>query len=114
MVEIIRFDFKKGKRIDDKKELSNKKQTASGKIEDKNVDDESENELMRRFALLILKTENFKKLIQLPVSSSTLQLNIQTVKNYTTEELLNWLEKNDENDWQAKASFYQAIYKELK
>lgn len=114
MGEIIRFDFKKGKRIDDKKEPSDKKETVSKKTEGKNINNESEDELLRRYALLIIKTGNFKKLMQLPVSPSTLETNKQIVKDYTTEELLGWLEDKEESDWVAKASFFQAIYNELK
>src|SRR3989339_1436323 len=98
MGEIIRFDFKKGKRIETKGKKP-KNESAGQTKKEKG----SSNEIDELKELLTLRMrEDIKRLTRLPVSPTSLQLSRETAKNYTTEELIGWLEKTSESDWVKK------------
>ena len=59
-------------------------------------------------------SDKIKKLSNLKASQSALTKARETVKDYSTEDLLGWLKKSNESDWQTRAGFFQAMLAELK
>ena len=55
-----------------------------------------------------------QKLLNLAASQAALNQARETVKGYTTEELLVWMKNSTESDWQKKAGFFQAVWAELR
>jgi len=104
MGEIIHFDFKNKK----------KEEPAEEKIKETKPNERSSDfkYLMKFIEFSLLG--NAKELMHLSVSPSSLNQSLETVKKYTTEELINWLEETNENEWKKKATFFQAVFTELR
>ncbi|MCX6745086.1 MAG: hypothetical protein NTX82_06195 [Candidatus Parcubacteria bacterium] len=59
-------------------------------------------------------SDKIKKLSNLKASQAAITQARSIVKDYTTENLLGWLKKSTEIDWQTRAGFFQAMLAELK
>jgi hypothetical protein len=108
MGEVIHFDFNKNRRIPDKEETKEPKENIVYPEEIK-----KEGDFWLKFIRFIISDKG-KKLTNLPVKLEAFSQAQKTVKNYTNEELLGWLENYNENDWETKPSFFRAVYEELK
>jgi hypothetical protein len=95
MGEVINFDFR------NKKFISKEGQPASPKKPDK-VDD-------YRFSDLGNLTNAIMQIKDLPVSQSALQSRLEIVRDYSNDELFEWLSQSSESDWKAKPAFFRAI-----
>lgn len=103
MGEIKKFDFNKdrGEKPEDKKDEKWWK------------DKEKQPLLFVKFAKFLI-SENATKIKNLKITPEAFSQAKQTVKNYTTDELVAWLYNTNETDWQVKPSFFTAIIEELK
>jgi hypothetical protein len=124
MGDILRPDFSLGgKRSpkDESKGTFGNNLTAENKVEDGIVQEsveavaerERKSKELIRFLQLFADART-KKLASLNASPSALTQARAIVKGYSTEELLGWMEKSTENDWQTRAGFYQSIWAELR
>jgi hypothetical protein len=124
MGDILRPDFSRGKTEvprDESKSSIGKNLTAENKAEEmtKQESDSTAVERERKAQELIRFLQLFadaktKKLASLTASPSALTQARAIVKEYSTEELLGWMEKSTENDWQTRAGFYQSVWAELR
>lgn len=116
MGEIIRFDFNKNKKVDNSEEDS-KIPKAVGVDTGVSLSEENkikENDILfKKFVHFVISDahKRFKNLEikQLPYNEAK-----NIVKDYTNEQLVNWIVNSNESDWVAKPSFYKAVYFEIK
>ena len=119
MEGILKFDFNKGKRIE--ADLSN---NINENIEEKensinkNIQTNKKEEIAKLakpflgFVEFVL-SDKHEKLLNLKTTPFALGENRKVVENYTNEELMSWLNR-DESEFSGKASLYRAIYEEMK
>lgn len=104
---MIYFDFKNKKVVEEKLE--------SESVKEKEVDEKMSGKTGHYAEFIqFLISGSAKKLMSLRVSPTSLHQYCELVKSYDTKDLIGWLEKTNENDWEKKASFFQAIFGELK
>lgn len=107
MGEIIKFDFNKNRKEDSEKNKSANEQKKWWE-EDKQLP------LMFVKFFKFLISEESKKIKNLKTTPESLKQARETVRNYTTFELVKWIETSSEKDWQIKPSFFNAVLEELK
>jgi hypothetical protein len=124
MGDILRPDFSRGKKEvpkDESKGTVGNNLTAENKVEEGMAQESAEavaekerkpKELIR--FLQLFADAKTKKLASLASSPSALTQARAIVKRYSTDELLGWMEKSNENDWQTRAGFYQSVWAELR
>ncbi len=108
MGEIIKFDFNKNIR-----EESGKKENTSN-TQDKWWEKDKQTPILFGKFFRFLTSGEPKKIRNLKPTPEALLQARQIVKNYTTIELMGWMENSNEKDWQIKPSFFNAILEELK
>ncbi len=108
MGEIIKFDFNNNKRVE-----TDKKQNLSNTL-DKWWEKDNQTPILFRKFFKFLTSEQPKKIRNLTPTPEALYQARQIVKDYTTKELMGWMENSNEKDWQAKPSFFNAMLEELK
>ncbi len=108
MGEIIKFDFLNKKRITEGKQIEESVQ--------ENISKEEIPERLPPYIKFIkfVLSDKYEKLKNLQVTHEALNVYMETVKNYTDEELIGWLENSSESEWKAKPSFYLSVYEELR
>lgn len=123
MADIIGFDKFEKKRL----EKEEKKKTPESQKDSKLKPSLPVGDLMEFFVSLLHNPEIAGRMLQevtskmIRIAKVTADFNPvtykedrETVKSYSLEDLMNWVRKYDENDWQSKPAFFRAVADELK
>ena len=99
MAEIINVDFKNRRRKNEKS--ADMKTGSEGKEKD-----QSENKLT-------LTPEVLKKIRNLAASPTTVGIREEIVETYTDDDLLRWLAKAGDSDFERRPAFYKAVAQQI-
>jgi len=115
MGEIIRFDFNKNKKVEDKEALNNDETVDI--LDGSNTEEENrikENDIIFKKFVYFVISDRHKKFKNLEIKQMPYESARKLVSNYTNEQLVEWITNSDESEWVVRPSFYIAIYNEIK